>query len=139
MATLQVYGPLLNGSFEGLLRGLSRQDPAVRSAAATVRIDVIERDNAYVVRAEIPGVAKDDIAVTIEGDHVTIAAERRSTDLQDGERVLRGERYHGAVHRSFVLPVEIDEHASQATYEGGVLELTLAKKVTPAGRKLTIQ
>ncbi len=52
---------------------------------------------------------------------------------------LRTERYYGAVYRSFVLPVELDETASKAKYENGVLELTLAKKPQVAGRKLTIQ
>ena len=53
--------------------------------------------------------------------------------------MLRSERHYGAVYRSFVLPVELDEAASQAKYENGVLELKLAKKPALAGRKLTIQ
>ena len=84
--------------------------------------------------------SKDDIQVTIEGNQVTIAAEvKRETEQKDGERLVRSERYFGAVYRSFVLPVEIDEAASHAKYEDGVLELTLAKKRRNAGRKLTIQ
>jgi hypothetical protein len=55
------------------------------------------------------------------------------------ERVLHSERYFGGVRRTFTLPVEIDEDASTAKYENGVLELTLAKKAAQAGRKLTIQ
>ena len=99
----------------------------------------------YVVHAEIPGVNRDDIQVTIEGSQVTIAAEvKRVIEAKDGngkddERVLRSERYYGAVYRSFVLPVELDEEASAAKYENGVLELKLAKKAAVAGRKLTIQ
>ena len=69
---------------------------------------------------------------------------KKSFEVKDGEaksndRTLRSERYYGAVYRSFVLPVELDEAASQAKYENGVLELTLAKKPALAGRKLTIQ
>ena len=139
MTTMQVYGPFVDGGLDGLFRGLVKHDRATRQAPTSFRIDVIERDNAYVVRAEIPGVKKDEIAVTIEGDHVSIAAERKAADVLDGERVLRSERYQGAVQRSFVLAVEIDEEASQATYEGGVLELTLVKKAQQPVRKLTIQ
>ena len=103
-------------------------------------MDVTENDNAYVVHAEIPGVAKDDIQVSIEGNQVTIGAEvKRETETKEGERVLRTERYYGSVYRSFTLPVELDEAASTAKYENGVLELTLAKKPAVAGRKLTIQ
>ncbi len=65
---------------------------------------------------------------------MTISAEvKRESEQKDGERVLRSERYYGAVYRSFVLPVELDEERSQAKYENGVLELTLAKK--PPGRR----
>jgi HSP20 family protein len=103
-------------------------------------MDVVELDNAYVVNAEIPGVAKDDIQVSIEGNQVTIGAEvKREPEAKDGGRVLRSERYRGGVYRGFTLPVEIDESASSAKYENGVLELTLVKKAAVAGRKLTIQ
>ena len=78
--------------------------------------------------------------MTIEGNQVTIAAEaKRESEQKDGERVVRRERYAGAVYRSFVLPVDIDEAASVATYENGVLALTLAKKAESQARKLTIQ
>ena len=56
-----------------------------------------------------------------------------------GERVLRTERYYGSVYRSFTLPIELDETASEAKYDNGVLELKLVKKPAVAGRKLTIQ
>ncbi len=76
----------------------------------------------------------------IEGNQVTIGAEvKRETERKDGERVLHAERYVGSAFRSFTLPAELDEAASGAKYENGVLELTLAKKPALAGRKLTIQ
>ena len=140
MNTLRVYDPLADASIDQLFRGFFRPVRATRDAAAAIKIDVTEKPDAYVVHAEIPGVRKEDIQVTIEGDQVTIAAEvKRETEAKDGERALRSERYYGAVYRSFVLPVELDEATSQAKYEGGVLELTLAKKPQAAGHKLTIQ
>ncbi len=84
--------------------------------------------------------AKDDIQVSIEGDQVTISVEvKREPEARAGERLLRSERYRGSVRRVFTLPVEIDEAASHAKYENGVLELTLARKAAVAGRKLAIQ
>ena len=81
-----------------------------------------------------------DIHVAIEGNQVTIAAEvTRANEQKDGERVLRTERYYGGVYRSFTLPAELDETASEAKYDNGILELKLAKKPAVAGRKLTIQ
>ncbi len=112
----------------------------VEKTPATIKMDVMEQDNAYVVKAEIPGVTKDDIQVSIEGNQVTIGAEvKRESEAKDGQRLLRTERYSGSVYRGFTLPVEIDEAASNAKYENGVLELTLTKKAAVAGRKLTIQ
>ena len=81
-----------------------------------------------------------DIHVTIENNQVTIGAEvKKETELKEGERVLRSERYSGSVYRSFTVPVDLDETASTAKYENGVLELTLSKKPAIAGRKLTVQ
>ena len=140
MNTLQVYDPFADAALENIFRGFFKPVRALRDAPATIKVDVTERPDAYVVHAEIPGVAKEDIQVTVEGNQVTIGAEvKRAAEQKEGERVLRSERYAGAVYRSFVLPAELDESASQAKYEHGVLELTLAKKPQVAGRKLAIQ
>ena len=139
MHNLAAYAPFADSGLDELFRGCFRP-VRVDKVPATIRMDVVERDNAYVVNAEIPGVAKDDIQVSIEGNQVTIGADvKREPEVKDGGRVLRSERYRGSVYRGFTLPVEIDESASSAKYENGVLELTLVKKAAVAGRKLTIQ
>ena len=140
MTALQVYGPFADAGFEDLVRGFWKPLRQVKEGAAPIKVDVVEKGDGYVVKAELPGVKKDDIQVTIEGNQVTIAAEvRRESEQKDGERLVRSERYFGAVYRSFVLPVEIDEAASNAKYEDGVLELTLVKTAAQQPRKLTIQ
>ncbi len=139
MHNLTVYHPFAHAGFDELVRGFFRP-VRVEKSAASIKVDVVETDTAYVVKAELPGVNKEEIQVSIEGDVVTIGAEvKRENETKDGERVLRTERYTGSVYRAFTLPVEIDEAASNAKYENGVLELTLAKKPTAAARKLTIQ
>jgi len=133
------YDPFADAGIDELFRGFFRP-VRVDKAPASIRMDVAEKENAYVVKAEIPGVKKEDIHVSIEGNQVTIGAEvKREKDVKNGEHVLRSERYYGSVHRGFTLPVEVDETASNAKYEDGVLELTLVKKPTPSGRKLAIQ
>ena len=141
MTTLQVYDPFADTGFDELFRGFFRPvRTAEKTSPVPVRIDVAETDNAYTVQAEVPGVKKDDIHVAIEGNQVTISAEvKRESETKDGERVLRSERYYGGVYRSFTLPTELDETASEAKYDNGVLLLKLAKKPAVAGRKLTIQ
>ena len=139
MHNMTVYHPFAHAGLDELFRGFFRP-VGVEKTAAPIKMDAVELPDAYVVKAEIPGVNKDEIQVSIEGNEVTIGAEvKRETETKEGERVLRTERYSGSVYRAFTLPVEIDEAASTAKYENGVLELTLTKKPAAAGRKLTIQ
>ncbi|WP_180682290.1 Hsp20/alpha crystallin family protein [Tepidicella baoligensis] len=106
----------------------------------SIKVDVKENADAYILEAELPGVARDDIHVTIDGNVVTLRAEIRQMDAQTSdEKVLRSERYYGSVTRSFQLPQEIDEQAAKAKYDNGVLRLMLPKKLGRTGQKLTIE
>lgn len=101
-----------------------------------IRLDVKESDKAYTVLAELPGVAKDDIHVDIDGGLVTLRAEVKQHDAQrEGERVVRGERYYGTVARSIQLPVDVDDAEASAKYDQGVLTLSLPKRRAQAGQK----
>jgi HSP20 family protein len=139
MNHLTTYDPFAESGIDDLFRGFFRP-VRVEKTAAAIKMDVTEQNGAYLVKAEIPGVGKDDIQVSIEGNQVTIGAEvKREKDVKDGERVLRSERYYGSVYRGFTLPVEVDEAASEAKYENGVLQLKLVKKPASTGRKITVQ
>jgi len=105
-----------------------------------VKMDVREDDKAYTVHAEIPGVKKEDISVSIDGNQVSISAEVKSQkEEKQGEKVLRSERYYGRVYRAFSLSQDVDQERAQAKYDNGVLELTLPKKAATATRRLTVQ
>jgi HSP20 family protein len=105
-----------------------------------IKIDVKEDDGAYTVHADIPGVKKEDIQVSIEGNQVSISAETKmEKEEKEGEKVLRSERYAGKVARSFTLAHEVDEAQAQAKYSDGVLELTLPKKAASSAKKLAIK
>ena len=107
---------------------------------AQIKVDVKETQAAYTVEAEIPGVAREDIHVTIEGPVVTLRAEVKQMDSQtDGEKVLRSERFFGSVARSFQLPQDLDESSAKAKYDNGLLRLTLPKKAAVAGQRLNIE
>lgn len=101
-----------------------------------IKLDVSEDDKAYHVKAEMPGVKKEDIAVDIEGNQVSLSAEvKRETQEKKGETVVHSERYYGKQYRSFTLGQDIDRKNAQAKFENGVLELTLPKNgATPAQR-----
>lgn len=94
----------------------------------TIKTDISEKEDAYLVKAELPGVKKEDIKVKIEGDTLSISAEvKQESEQKEGERVLHSERYYGSISRSFRLGSEIDQSASTAKYEDGILNLELKK------------
>ena len=109
-------------------------------ALPRAKVDVAEKNGAYLVTAELPGVRKEDIHVAIDGAQVTIEAEaRREKEASKDERTLHSERSYGKVARSFTLPQEVDDSKAQATFKDGVLELTLPKKAEAQRKQITIQ
>lgn len=104
-----------------------------------IKMDVKEANGQYMVKAEIPGVNKDDIHVTIDGNQISISAEvKHEKEEKEGERVIRSERSYGMVSRSFSLADEVDQSKVQAKYNNGLLELTLPKKPGTARKEIAI-
>lgn len=107
---------------------------------AQMKVDVKETDTGYTVQAEVPGVLKEDIHVSVEGNVVSLRAEVRQLDRQtEDEKLLRSERYFGELARSFQLPADIDASQAKAKYDHGVLTLTLPKKQGSSAQRLTIE
>ena len=99
----------------------------------------ILNDTEYQVLAELPGLKKEEISITINGNEVAISAEvKHEKVVKNGEAVLRAERYYGKIQRAFALGQEVDEATAQAKYNDGVLELTLPKKTVAAAKRLTV-
>ena len=140
MANILRYSPADN-DVDDLFRGFFMRPVRFEGQQEVqIKVDVSEGDKSYSVHAEIPGVKKEDIHVSIEGNQVAISAEvKNEKEVKEGEKLLRSERYYGAVSRSFQLPQDIDNAASKAKYENGVLQLTLPKKLPTAGQRLTIE
>lgn len=132
---------VMDNTLDEMLRGFFVRPMNVEPAAPVqLRIDVSETESGYTVLAEIPGVKKDDIQVAVDGNQIEISAEvRNGRALQDGEKVLRAERYCGKVHRAFALAHDIDDAATEARYVDGVLELKLPKKTSARLKRISIQ
>ncbi|MGH8731458.1 MAG: Hsp20/alpha crystallin family protein [Burkholderiales bacterium] len=141
MANLARYSYPLDETFDDLFKGFFvRPMTFENQGQAQFRIDVKEDDGAYVVQAEIPGVKKEDINVTINGNQVAISTEvKREREDKQGGKVLRSERYYGKAYRAFSLAQDVDEASAQAKYDEGVLELRLPKKAVVTAKKLSIQ
>ena len=145
MADLMRYDPFSDidrfspfRDFDDLFRGFLVK-PVVREMQPAIKVDVSEDDKAYTVRAEIPGVGKEDIKVSVEGNEVSISAEvKKEKEEKEGKKVIRSERYYGKVFRSFALDHDMDPDAAKAKYSDGVLELTLPKKADTAGKEIRV-
>jgi len=145
MASVTRFDPfneLVDDLFKGfLVRPLGfegRGDGAVQLPRA--KVDVAEKNGAYFVTAELPGVKKEDIHVDIDGAQVAIAAEvKREKEASKDERTLHSERVYGKIVRSFTLPQEVDESRAEAKFKDGVLELTLPKKAAAQRKQISIQ
>jgi len=133
----EAFDDLLRGFF---VRPVSFDGSAAQQPVGQFRVEVSEGEQAYTLRAEIPGVKKDDINISIDGDQVAISAEvKNEKEVQDGERVLRSERYYGKVQRAFALGQAVDENGASAKYADGILELTLPKKAIAQAKRIAIQ
>ncbi len=127
-------------NIEELLKDF-RMMPTLRGIESEprIRMDVSETDQAYMVKAEIPGVKKDDIKVAIDGNQVSISAEVQKEEEKKSGTMMRSERYYGQQYRSFTLPQAVDDSKAEAKYQDGMLELTLPKKQGAGGKQISIQ
>ena len=109
------------------------------ATAPEMKLEVSEDDQAYTVKAEIPGVSKEDIKISVDGNRVSISAEvKKETEKKEGKKVVHSERYYGQVARSFTLGQEVEQAAAKASYKDGVLEAVLPKKRGAAAKQIAV-
>lgn len=140
MSSLMTRGSLFDDFFRDMAPGFYIKplhgDPL--PGPGQIKMDVKENDSSYTVSAEIPGVRKEDIHVTIEAGMVMVRAEVKQEDSRKDDKQLRSERYYGAVSRGISLPGDVDQAQAKAKYDNGVLTLTLPKKQGSGSQKLRI-
>ena len=138
---LDPFNELVDDLVKGfLVRPLGFEGRGEAAQLPRAKVDVAEKNGAYVVSAELPGVKKEDIHVSVDGAQVTLEAEvKREKEASQDERVLHRERVYGKVTRSFTLPQEVDETKAEAKFKDGVLELTLPKKAAAQRKQISIQ
>jgi HSP20 family protein len=142
MNSLRILDPTFPDSFESTLRRFfAPSAPSGESTSLKMRIDVTENDTGYTVKADIPGVNKENIGIQVDGNMVQIDAQTSSEKESrgNGDKLLRSERYYGTVSRSFALGHEIDESKVEAKYADGVLTLVLPKRAPAASSRIVVQ
>jgi HSP20 family protein len=140
MSKLRRYETGVGEAIDTAFRRLLGPVGADEAAALRMRIDVHERDDAYEVKADLPGVRKEDIQVNIDGKVVQIDAEihHESQTQDESKKLVRSERYHGRLSRTFSLARDVDEARTVARYADGVLTLELPKKAGESARKIEV-
>jgi HSP20 family protein len=139
IARFDPFNDIVDDLFKGFFVRPVAYDGRRAPDVSGLKVDVTERNGAYLVSADLPGVKKEDIQVAIDGAQVTLTAEvKREKEIAEGERVLHTERVFGKVSRSFSLPQELDEAKAEAKFRDGVLELTLPKKAAATRKRIEI-
>lgn len=126
----------MESTFRGLLRPWRF---GVADRAPQIRLDISESDGSYLVKADVPGVRKEDLDVRIDGNQVTISAEvKEEKEEKSGSRILRSERQYGFASRTLTLADNVDDAKADAKFENGVLKLTLPKRSPASQKRLAI-
>lgn len=104
----------------------------------TPAVDIIDEKDHIKVRADLPGMKKDDIEVSLDSGILTIKGEKKEEKEVKEKDYLRSERYYGAFHRSFTLPSGVDAQKVNAAYKDGVLEVLLPKKEEAKAKQVKV-
>ena len=128
---------MMERMFEGFFPRNWRRALPLRSERPNV--DVINRENELLIRAEVPGFDKDDIEVRVTDQQVTISGQCRSSQEENKSDYYRSEISQTSFSRSFSLPTHVDGSKAKATFKNGILELTLPKTDRAPGRTIPIQ
>jgi HSP20 family protein len=116
----------INRMFDGFFRG-DVFDEETTTSAWTPVVDIAERDDAYVVKVELPGVSKDDVRITTQDNILTIRGEKKQEKESKGANYHRIERAYGSFQRSFTLPGTVKEDEIDPVFKDGTLAITLPK------------
>lgn len=118
------------------------EDPFMENhrRSLVMNTDIVERTNEYEFKIDLPGFSKEDIEVEVENGNLKIHAKNVKTEEEKKEgKMIRQERYYGEISRSFYIGEEIESNDIQATFEDGVLTLTVPKIETEKGKKKYIE
>ncbi|MBM4161268.1 MAG: Hsp20/alpha crystallin family protein [Ignavibacteria bacterium] len=117
----------INRLFDDFFRGGMQSDTTLGPSYWTPAVDIVEEDDQFVVKMELPGVNKEDVKITLETNILTVQGEKKHEKEEKGENTYRAERSYGAFQRSFTLPTTVKSDKIDAVYKDGVLAVTLPK------------
>ncbi len=130
----------INRMFDETMRALSPQwGEELERGAWMPAVDIHETDDEYVVKADLPGLKKEDIQIDLKDSTLTLKGEKRFEEKVSKDNYIRTERAYGTFVRSFTLPHNVDSEKIKASYKDGVLELTLPKKEEAKPKQIKVE
>lgn len=130
----RVFNSMVNSMFGPM----SREESWLGDSNWVPAVDIRETDDAFMVSAELPGLSKKDVEVTLENNQLTISGERHWEDKDERETLRRVERGYGRFSRSFLLSGQVDPEKVKATFKAGVLEVEVPKSDEARPRRIAI-
>jgi HSP20 family protein len=138
MGNLQSFQHEMNRMVNEFFRGGNGDEAGSGLGSWTPAVDIHETDDGFVIKAELPGVSKDDVSVDVHQNTLTLRGQRKHEADVKQDKYHRVERAYGTFQRSFVLPTMVDQEKVQATFKDGVLELLLPKSEAAKPRRIAI-
>lgn len=118
----------MNRAFDGFFRGDLLDSGSFFSEGWSPAVDISESSDSYSIYAELPGIKKDDVKITMNGNVITLRGEKKNESEKKERTFNRIERSYGVFERSFTLPVTVKSEAIEARYNDGILTITLPKR-----------
>lgn len=131
---LRGFDTFFDDAFGSLLK-----DDFYGSEKLTPSVDIVEKEDRYVISADIPGLNKEEIKLDVKDGMLTISGEKKYEDKKEEENYIRVERRYGRFERSFNLPKNLNAESVSASYKNGVLEVNLPKKEEAKPKQIDIK
>ena len=119
--------------------GRARALPSATAGAWLPPVDILESKDAYLIRAELPGMKKEDFHLEVNDGTLTLSGERKTESLADGIEFHRNERVNGKFVRSFYLPRTVQQDGIKASYQDGILEIHVPKAEEAKPKQIAIR
>lgn len=129
----------INRLFDSFVQGGVQADETSDASYFTPAVDIAEKDNAYEVKIELPGVNKEDVKISLESNILTIRGEKKQEKEEKGKNLHRIERSYGSFQRSFTLPTSVKSEKIDAVFIDGVLSITLPKVEEVKPRQIEVR
>jgi HSP20 family protein len=140
MGNIKRYDPFSIEPLGDMLQSMLRNLRIGPDTELPFKVDVAESDSSFTITADLPGVKKEDINVSVDRGTVMISAKlERASEVKEGDRVIRQERYSGSMQRAFTLDGNIDTKKIDASFQDGVLRLVLPKKESSTQQRITVR